>query len=53
MVVNDIILGVDLQISHVDFQPFLPQHVCKDVVHECLKYGWSIAKSEEHDSGLK
>ena len=53
MVEDNIVLHVDSQVIHVDFQPFLSQHVSKDVVHEHLKCGRSVAKSEEHDSGSK
>ena len=53
MMEGDIVLSVDSKVIHVDFQPFLPQHVSENVVHECLKCGGSIAKSEEHDSGFK
>ena len=44
---------MDAKIVHVDLQPFLPEHVGKNVVHERLECGWSITKPEEHDSGFK
>ena len=53
MVEGCIILGVDSHIIHVDFKPLLWEHICKDVIHECLEHGGSVAKSEEHDSGFK
>ena len=49
----NVVFSVDAKVVHVDFQPFLPQHVSEDVIHECLKHGGSIAESEEHDSGFK
>ena len=53
MMESNIIFGVDPKIVHVDFQPFLSQHVSKDVIHKCLECGGSIAESKEHDSGFK
>ena len=53
MVESYIIFGVDSHIVHVDLEPFLWKHVCKDVIHECLERGGSIAESEEHDSGFE
>ena len=53
MVEGNVVFGVDAQVIHVNFQPFLPQHVGENVVHECLRCGGSIAKSEEHDSGFE
>ena len=52
MVESYIILGVDFHIVHVNFEPLLWEHVCKDVIHECLECGGSIAESEEHDGGF-
>ena len=48
-----VVFSVDAKVVHVDFQPFLFQHVSKDVIHECLKCGGGIAEPEEHDSGFK
>ena len=53
MVEGYIILGVDSHIVHVDFKPLLWKHICKDVIHECLECGGSIAESKEHDSGFE
>ena len=53
MVEGNVVFSVDAEVIHVDFQPFLSQHVSKDVIHECLKRGGSIAESEEHDSGFE
>ena len=53
MVESYIILGVDSHIVHVDFEPLLWEHICKDVIHECLECGGSIAETKEHDGGLK
>ena len=53
MVEGYIILGVDSHIIHVDFKPLLWEHICKDVIHECLECGGSIAESEEHDGGFE
>ena len=53
MVESYIILGVDSHIVHVDFEPLLWEHVCKDVIHECLECGGSIAESKEHDGGFE
>ena len=53
MVESYIIFGVDSHIVHVDLEPFLQEHVCKDVIHECLEHGGSIAESEEHDNGFE
>ena len=53
MMESYIVLGVDSHIIHVNFEPFLREHVCKDVIHECLECGGSIAESKEHDSGFK
>ena len=48
-----IILGVDSHVIHVDFKPFFCEHICEDVVHECLKSGGGITESKEHDNGFK
>ena len=53
MVEGYIILGVNSHVIHVDFKPFFWEHVCKDVVHESLEGGRSIAKPKEHDGGFK
>ena len=53
MMESVIILGVDPKIVHVDFQPFFSQHVSKDVIHERLECGGSIAESKEHDGRFK
>ena len=46
-------LGVDAQVIHVNFQPVLGYHIGKDMIHEGLKSGWSIAEPKEHDGGFK
>ena len=48
-----VILGVDSHVVHVYFQPLLREHICKDVVHESLEGGGSIAESKEHDGGFE
>ena len=53
MVEGNTILGVDSHIVHVDFKPLLWEHICKDVIHECLECGGGIAESEEHDGGFE
>ena len=53
MMESYVILGVDSHIIHVNFEPLLWEHVCKDVIHECLECGGSIAESEEHDGGFE
>ena len=53
MVEFEVVFGVDAKVVHVDFQPFLPQHISKDVIHKCLEHGGSVAKFEEHDGRFK
>ena len=53
MMEGNVVFGVDAEVIHVDFQPFLSQHVGENVIHECLKHGGSIAESEEHDCGFE
>ena len=53
MMESYVILGVDSHVVHVYFQPLLREHISKDVVHESLEGGGSVAKSEEHDGGFK
>ena len=53
MMESYIILGVDSHVVHVDFKPLLRKHIHKDVDHESLEGGGSIAESKEHDSGFK
>ena len=48
-----IILGVDSHVVHVDLKPLLWKHICKDMVHESLEGGGSIAEPKEHDGGFK
>ena len=50
---GNIVFSVNAKVIHVDFQPFLSQHIGEDVIHECLKCGGGIAESEEHDSGFE
>ena len=37
-----VILCVDTQVIHVDFKPLFRDHVCKDVIHECLEGWWGV-----------
>ena len=53
MIEGYIILGVDSHVVHVDLKPPLQKHVCKDMVHESLESGGSIAEPQEHDGGFK
>ena len=48
-----IILGVNSHVVHVDLKPLLCKHIRKDMVHESLEGGGSIAESKEHDGGFK
>ena len=48
-----IVFGVDPHVIHVDLKPLFWEHICKDMVHESLEGGGSIAESKEHDSGFK
>ena len=48
-----VILGVDSHVVHVDLKPLLWKHICKDMVHESLEGGGSVAEPKEHDSGFK
>ena len=48
-----VIFGVNAEIIHVDLQPFFPEHVGEDMVHEHLERGGCIAESEEHDGGFE
>ena len=42
-------VGVNAKVVHIDLQPAFG----KDVIHKCLKGGWSIAETKEHDSRLE
>ena len=53
MMESYVILGVDSHVVHVDFKPLLWKHICKDVVHESLEGGGSVAESKEHDGRFK
>ena len=46
-------MSVDAKVIHIDLKPLLCDHIGENVVHECLKRGWGIAKSEEHYGGFK
>ena len=46
-------IGVDAKVIHVDFQPAFGNHISKDMVHESLECGWSVAKAKEHDCGFE
>ena len=45
--------GVDEEIIHVDNEPSFSNHIVKGVVHESLKGGRGVGKSEEHYSGFE
>ena len=53
MMEGKIILGVNAHVIHVNFEPFLHDHVCTYVIHECLEHRGGIGESEEHDCGFK
>ena len=53
MMEGHIILGVDSHIVHIDFKPLFWEHIHKDMAHESLEGGGSIAESKEHDSGFE
>ena len=53
MVKGEVILGVDSQVIHIDLEQFFGEHICENIVHECLEGGWGIAEAEEHDHGFK
>ena len=44
---------MDAKVIHVDLQPFFPDHIGEDMIHECLECGWCVTKSEEHDGGFE
>ena len=48
-----VIFGMDAKVIHIDFQPFLFEHVSENMVHEHLECGGRITESEEHDSGFE
>ena len=50
MMEREVVFSVDPHIIHVDFKPFLCDHVGTDMIHECLESGGCIAEAEEHDS---
>ena len=41
------------QVVHIDLEPSLRDHVCKDMIHECLKSQRSVTKAKEHHGGFK
>ena len=43
---------MDAQIVHIDLEPFLRDHVGKDMVHEGLEHQRSIAEAEKHNGGF-
>ena len=53
MVEGKVIFSVDIDVVHINFQPFFCYHVGKDVVHKGLECRWCIAKSKEHHCWLK
>ena len=48
-----IVLGVDSHVVHIDLKPLFREHIHKDMVHESLEGGRSVAEPKEHDSGFK
>ena len=53
MMKREVIFGVNPHIVHINFKPFLCDHVRADVVHKCLKSGGCVAEAEEHDGWFK
>ena len=41
------------QVVHIDLEPSLSDHVCKDMIHECLKSRRCITEAKEHYGGFK
>ena len=52
MMEDSIILSVDSKVIHVDFQPFLPQHIHEDMIHECLECGGVVQNPKNMTIGL-
>ena len=48
-----VILGVDSHVVHVDLKPLFWEHIHKDMIHESLESGGSIAETKEHDGVFK
>ena len=48
MVEGKVIIGVDADVVHINFQPFFCYHISKDVVHKGLEHRRCIAKPKEH-----
>ena len=46
-------IGVDAKVIHINFQPEFSNHISKDMIHESLESGWSIAKVEEYNCRFK
>jgi hypothetical protein len=46
------IIGVNEDVVQVHEDADVEQ-VCKDIIHKSLKCGWSIGKSERHDTPFK
>ena len=44
---------MDAKVIHIDLQPFFPEHVGEDMVHEHLECGGCVTESEEHDGGFE
>ena len=43
---------MDTQVIHVDLKPFFQDHICEDMIHECLEGRWGVAEAKNHDGGL-
>ena len=52
VVKGEIVLSVNAHVIHVDLKPFLCNHICTYVIHECLRCRGCIGESEEHNSRL-
>ena len=46
-------VGMNAKVIHIDLQLAFNDHIGEDVIHKCLKGGWSIAETKEHDSRLE
>ena len=41
------------QVVHIDLEPSLRDHICKDMIHEHLKSRRSVTKAKEHHGGFE
>ena len=49
MVEGEVVLGMNAHIVHIDFEPFLCNHVCANVIHERLESGGCVREAKEHN----